>query len=161
MPSTAKPPTRVPPLLEPLHSKATKTFCAWPSLLLSVGKSLRKNQQRTSRLSRKTDAETLASQIQAVQNETNSEVSAYNQRIKNLDKFANNYQKRYQELQGKIQQIEQQGDDQVTRLKQQALQKQMQAVTQAENRMEEAIATDIARTIVMNQAARRRLPSDR
>jgi hypothetical protein len=103
-------------------------------------------------LHRRTDAETLASQIQAVNNETNAEVSAYNQRIKNLDKYATDYEKKYKELQDKIKQLEQQGDDQVTRLKQEALQKQVLTVTQAENRMEEAIATDIAHSIVMNKS---------
>jgi hypothetical protein len=103
-------------------------------------------------LHRRTDAETLAAQIQAIQNETNAEVSAYNDRLKNLDKFANDYQKRYTELQGRIRQAEQAGNDQVTRLKQEALQKQVATVTSAENRMRDAIATDIAHSIVMNKS---------
>ena len=103
-------------------------------------------------LHRRTDAETLASQIQAVQQETNSEVAAYNQRLKSLDKFASDYQKKYKELQDKIKQLEQTGDDQVTRLKQDALQKQVIAVTSAEDKMRDTIATDITHSIVMNKS---------
>lgn len=103
-------------------------------------------------LHQQTDAQTLNAMVTATLEENAVEIAAYNERIKNLDKFSNDYQKKYKELQDKIKQLEQQGDDQVTKLKQDALQKQVLDITSAENKMRDAIATDIAHSIVMNKS---------
>lgn len=103
-------------------------------------------------LHRRTDAATLAAQVLAVEKETTAEVAGYNARIKALDKYSADYLKKYKELQDKIKQIQQQGDDQVTRLKDTATQKQAMTVIGAENRMRDAIASNIAHSIVMNRS---------
>ncbi|MEO6983331.1 MAG: hypothetical protein ABI072_09485, partial [Edaphobacter sp.] len=103
-------------------------------------------------LHRRIDADILAAQIQAVQDETATESSTYNDRIKALDKFSADYLKKYKEFQDRIKQVEQTGDDQITRLKQTAAQKQVASISGAEDKMRDVIASSIAHSIMANKS---------
>jgi hypothetical protein len=92
-----------------------------------------------------------ALEIAAVKAEVAAEVAAYKQRIKNLDTFAKDYAKKVQDLNNKIQQAEKTGDDHVTQIKHDALMKQLADIQQAETRMYDSVASNVAKSIVENK----------
>jgi hypothetical protein len=91
-------------------------------------------------------------EIQSIQQATLTEVKGYQDRIKALDKYASDYLKKVEQLETKIKEVTKKGEDDVTQIKKAALQKQLVDTQQAEDRMYQAIATDIAKSIVMNQS---------
>jgi hypothetical protein len=92
-----------------------------------------------------------ALEVKAINAEVAAEVKAYKDRINALDKFSKDYQKKVAEYQAKIKAIEQKGEDDVTQLKHQALLKQQMDIQQAEARMYESIASNVAKSIVENK----------
>lgn len=92
-----------------------------------------------------------ALEIAAVKRETVAEVAAYKERIKHLDTFAKDYAKKVQDLKNKITQIEKSGEDHVTQIKHDALMKQLADIQQAEARMYDSIASNVAKSIVENK----------
>jgi SepF-like predicted cell division protein (DUF552 family) len=102
-------------------------------------------------LHKRTTDQTLQSEIAAVNAETAAEVKGYNDRIKALDKFDAEYTKKVQAFESKIKEIEKKSDTEITQLKEAALKKEQMDVTNAYHHMEEGIASDVAKSIVMNQ----------
>ncbi len=92
-----------------------------------------------------------ALEIAAVKTEVAAEVAAYKERIKNLDTFGKDYAKKVQELNDKVKQIEKSGSEQVTQIKHDASMKQLTDIQQAETRMYQTIADNIAKSIVENK----------
>jgi hypothetical protein len=103
-------------------------------------------------LHKATDAQTLQAEIAANQAEVNAEVKAYQTRLQNLDKFDKDYEKKVKELNDKIAELTRKGQDDNTTLIQAAQQKQLMDIQQSENKMKEAIADDVAHSIVMNKS---------
>jgi hypothetical protein len=103
-------------------------------------------------LHRSTNAQTLADEVKATQTETEAEVKAYQNRIAALDKFSKDYEAQVRKLNDEIRAIEQKGADEVTTLKATAAQKQATDIKAAEDKMADAIATDIAKSIVQNKS---------
>src|SRR5205807_922561 len=89
-----------------------------------------------------------ALEIAAVRKEEAAEVDAYKRRIKALDKFAKDYEKKVAEYQAKITAIEKKGDEDVDQIKHNALMKQLTDIQQAETQMYDSIATNVAKSIV-------------
>jgi hypothetical protein len=92
-----------------------------------------------------------ALEIKAINAEVTAEVKAYNDRIKALDKFSKDYQKKVAEYQAKIKAIEQKGADDVTTLKKAAEMKQLTDIQQAYTQMYSSIADNVAKSIVENK----------
>jgi hypothetical protein len=103
-------------------------------------------------LHRKTAAQTLQAEISANNAEINAEVIAYQTRLKNLDKFDKDYEKKVKELNDKIVEATRKGQDDETSIIAAAAQKQAMEIKSSEDRMKEAIAGDIANSIVMNKS---------
>ena len=103
-------------------------------------------------LHKKTSAQTLDAMVAASQAETAAEVSAYQTRLNNLDKFDKDYLKKVTELNKQVDDVTRKGEADVTALKASALQKQLMDTTNAENRMKESIAGNIANSLVMNKS---------
>jgi hypothetical protein len=103
-------------------------------------------------LHQKTADQTVAAEIAASKTEVQDELTAYNQRIANLDKFDKDYLKKVEELQAKIAETEKRGADQQDQITQTSQQKQLQTVTQAQNAMATAIANDVTQSIFQNKS---------
>ena len=99
-----------------------------------------------------TAAQVLAVEQASSKAQTQAEVSALNERLKNLDTFDKNYLKNFVELKHAITEAEAKGDAEVKALAVTAAQQQAMEIQAAENKMKEAIASDIANSIVMNKS---------
>ncbi len=89
--------------------------------------------------------------ITASQAETSTEVAAYNFRIAQLQAFGSLYLKEIVKLHAQIHDVEARGEADVTALKANAAQRQAMDIQNSENRMREAIAGNIANSILMNK----------
>ena len=98
-------------------------------------------------LHQKTAKQAAAVDVAAVNAETQTEVKAYDDRIKNLNRFSADYEKQVKALQDKIVAVEQQGAARVTQINQAAMQKQLADVRQAEDKMASAVSENIAKSI--------------
>jgi len=103
-------------------------------------------------LHHKTEAQTLAAELAANEAEINAEKTAYQTRINNLDKFDKDYVKKVKELNDKIKELTVKGQDDETQIIKTAAQKQLMEIKSSEDRMKEAVASDVANSIVMNKS---------
>lgn len=103
-------------------------------------------------LHKRTASETTAAEVSAIQAQVSAEVEGYQKRLAALDKYAKDYEKKVAELQGKIYEAELKGGAQITAVQQSDLLRQSEIIQQAYGRMSEAIATDIAKSIVQNKS---------
>jgi hypothetical protein len=103
-------------------------------------------------LHRRTEAQTLQAEVAANNAEVQAEVHAYQTRLKNLDKFDKDYEKQVKQLNDKIVETTRKGQDQETSIIAAAAQKQAMEIKASEDKMKEAIAGDIANSIVMNKS---------
>jgi hypothetical protein len=103
-------------------------------------------------LHHQTASQTLSQQVAAVNAEKNAEVFAYMARLAALDKFSSDYQKKVEEYNAKITAVEKKAADEITDLKAAAEQKQLLDIQHSGDRMKESIASDIAKSIVMNKS---------
>jgi hypothetical protein len=103
-------------------------------------------------LHHKTEAQTLAAELAANSAEINAEKTAYQTRINNLDKFDKDYEKKVKELNDKIKELTVKGQDDETQIIKTAAQKQAMEIKSSEDKMKEAVASDVANSIVMNKS---------
>lgn len=96
-------------------------------------------------------AQTLNAQIAAINAERNAEIKGYNDRISALDKFDKDVEKKTQDNLNKIKEINKTADDQIEAEIKAAEQKKLLDIQQAENKMKEAVASDVAKSIVENK----------
>jgi hypothetical protein len=116
---------------------------------LKMETELAKNQEA---LHQKTAAQVLAIEQQASIAETNLEVKALNDQIKGLDKFSNDYLKKKKQLEDEITAVQRKGEQDRIQLAAAAAQKEATIIQQSEDKMKEAIASDVANSIVMNKS---------
>ncbi len=93
----------------------------------------------------------MATEIKTAEDEAHAEVTSLNRQIADLDKFSENYLVKLKELEDKKTQIITKSENDVIKIREQAEQKQLQDVRRAEEQMTDAIAKDIAKTIVENK----------
>jgi colicin import membrane protein len=99
-----------------------------------------------------TAQQTLKADIAASQAATNAEVTALQAQLKALDTHDKKYLEAVVKFNADVTKAEQKGEADVTALKAAALQKQLMDTQNAENKMKEAISSDIASSIVMNKS---------
>ncbi len=83
--------------------------------------------------------------VSAVQRRTQIEVDGYNKEIEALDKFAKDYQVKYQALKDKITETERSADNQIVQIQGQAAVKQTQEIQQAYTRAGDMMASTLAK----------------
>jgi len=93
-----------------------------------------------------------AAEVAANKAETQFEVDAFNVRLKNLDTFDKNYLKNWVELEAEKTKVTQKAEADQTAIMVAAAQKQAMEIQQAETKMKDAIASDVANSIVMNKS---------
>jgi hypothetical protein len=108
----------------------------------------RKIVQDQSVLHRMSASQEASAEIAFVQAEINAEIKGYQNRIDALDKFDKDYLKKVQDFQNHIIELTQKGATQTWQIQHDADQKQLMDVQQAENKMYEAVANSVAKSIV-------------
>lgn len=103
-------------------------------------------------LGKLTTAQVIQAEVAANARLAAVEKAAYDKRISLLDQYAQDYTRIVAKLNSQVLADTTKGDQQVQAEKQAAMQKQAMTVQSAENRMADAIATDVARSIVMNKS---------
>jgi hypothetical protein len=99
-------------------------------------------------LGKRSAQQTADAEKTAVQQQVDTEVKAYKDRIAALDKFGKDYQKQVQELNAKIADATKKGAEQVDQIQRQADQRQLLDIRQAYDQMQDAIASTATRSIL-------------
>jgi hypothetical protein len=136
-------------LYEATNDEAMKSALEQAKITEKAAEQAAKNAEA---LHQRTSAQTLQAMVTARQAETTAEVSAYQTRLNNLDKFDKDYLKKVSELNKQISDATKKGDADVNALNTSSQQQQLMTVKSAQDKMADAIAGDIAKSIVMNKS---------
>lgn len=102
---------------------------------------------------RATAQQLVAEEVKSVNDTTQLEVEGYNKEIAALDKYAADYTVKLKALQDKIAEIEQQGQNKIQAIQDQALQRQMQDITRAYSKMSDDIGHSLTQVLTRHETA--------